>query len=116
MPAVRASRVQAPSAGTSVTMASNSIAAHVLMKKGKRGAAAYIHADCSGTATPNHLNELLDLLLNPRKAIDEWETIDWCKWLMAGGRTPDEYSGIGECRFFFIGYVTHFLFKLEYLG
>ncbi|GLV32959.1 Ubr3 ubiquitin ligase [Carabus blaptoides fortunei] len=75
-------------------MASNSIAAHVLMKKGKRGAAAYIHADCSGAASPHHLNELLDLLLNPRKAIDEWETIDWCKWLMAGGRTPDEFSTI----------------------
>lgn len=80
-------------------MASNSIAAHVLMKKGKRGAAAYIHADCSGATSPDHLNELLDLLLNPRKAIDEWETIDWCKWLMAGGRTPDEFSSIGKSYF-----------------
>ncbi|XP_069676263.1 E3 ubiquitin-protein ligase Ubr3 isoform X3 [Periplaneta americana] len=73
-------------------MASNSIAAHVLMKKGKRGAAAYVHADCSNSASPQHLSELLDLLLNPEKTIDEWETIDWCKWLMAGGRTPDEFS------------------------
>ncbi|PSN42091.1 E3 ubiquitin-protein ligase UBR3 [Blattella germanica] len=73
-------------------MASNSIAAHVLMKKGKRGAAAYVHADCSNSGSPQHLSELMDLILNPGKTIDEWETIDWCKWLMAGGRTPDEFS------------------------
>lgn len=75
-------------------MASNSIAAHVLMKKGKRGAAAYVHADCSNSTSPQHLNELLDVLLNPGKMIDEWETIDWCKWLIAGGKTPDDFSRI----------------------
>ncbi|XP_046390043.1 E3 ubiquitin-protein ligase Ubr3 isoform X2 [Ischnura elegans] len=68
------------------------VGAHVLMKKGKRGAAAYVKAECHNTASPVHLNELLDLLLNPEKAIDEWETIDWFKWLMAGGDTPDEFS------------------------
>ncbi|XP_043683976.1 E3 ubiquitin-protein ligase Ubr3 isoform X1 [Vespula pensylvanica] len=78
-------------------MASTSSAsAQVLMNKGKRGAAAYIHAECSNptidAAGPPHLNELLDILLNPSKPIDDWETIDWCKWLMAGGRTPDEYA------------------------
>ncbi|XP_012275050.1 E3 ubiquitin-protein ligase Ubr3 isoform X2 [Orussus abietinus] len=78
-------------------MASTSRAsAQVLINKGKRGAAAYIHADCSnsalGNGCPQHLNELLDILLNPSKPIDDWETIDWCKWLMAGGRTPDEFA------------------------
>ncbi|KAF5282499.1 hypothetical protein FQR65_LT14269 [Abscondita terminalis] len=74
-------------------MASNStFEAKVLMSKGKRAAAAYIHADCSQRTNPKHLNEVLDNLLNPAKAIDEWETIDWCKWLMAGGRTPDEFA------------------------
>ncbi|KAL1485543.1 hypothetical protein MTO96_010052 [Rhipicephalus appendiculatus] len=38
------------------------------------------------------LNELLDIILDPRKPIDIWDTIDWCKWLMAGGKTPDEFS------------------------
>jgi E3 ubiquitin-protein ligase UBR3 len=80
-------------------MASNSLAAHVLMKKGKRGAAAYVHAGCSNSASPQHLSELLDLLLNPEKTIDEWDTIDWCKWLIAGGRTPDEFSSIGKLLF-----------------
>lgn len=77
-------------------MASNStFEAKVLLAKGKRAAAAYIHADCCNATNPLHLNEVLDNLLNPAKAIDEWETIDWCKWLMAGGRTPDEFSSTG---------------------
>ncbi|CAH2096554.1 unnamed protein product [Euphydryas editha] len=67
--------------------------AQVLMKKGKRGAAAYIHADCA-SGSPQHLGPLLDVLLNPGKAIDEWETIDWCRWLLAGGRTPDEFAAV----------------------
>jgi E3 ubiquitin-protein ligase UBR3 len=66
------------------------------MKKGKRGAAVYVHADCASSSSPQHLYDLLAVLLNPRKAIDEWETIDWCKWLMAGGRTPDEFASIGK--------------------
>lgn len=83
------------------------------MYKGKRGAASYIHAECSnpgldsggdsgggvggssGSGSTQHLNELLDILLNPSKPIDDWETIDWCKWLMAGGRTPDEFASTG---------------------
>ncbi|XP_074027443.1 ubr3 ubiquitin ligase isoform X2 [Leptinotarsa decemlineata] len=76
-----------------VTMASTSrFEVKVLMSKGKRATAAYIHADCSNKRNPQHLKEVLDNLLNPHKAIDEWETIDWCKWLMAGGRTPDEFA------------------------
>lgn len=69
--------------------------AQVLMKKGKRGAAGYIHAECVN-GSPQHLGPLLDVLLNPSKAIDEWETVDWCRWLIAGGRTPDEFAAIGE--------------------
>lgn len=68
----------------------------VLLAKGKRAAAAYVHADVVNTDSPNHLRFFLDNLLNPAKPINEWETIDWCKWLMAGGRTPDEFSSIGE--------------------
>ncbi|XP_020290278.1 E3 ubiquitin-protein ligase UBR3 isoform X2 [Pseudomyrmex gracilis] len=69
------------------TSSSTSPDVQVLMGKGKRGAAAYISRDTGGC-----LNELLDVLLNPSTAIDDWETIDWCKWLMAGGRTPDEFA------------------------
>lgn len=79
------------------TMASSStFEAKVLMSKGKRATAAYIHADCSNKRNPEHLNEVLDNLLNPVKSIDDWETIEWCKWLMAGGRTPDEFANTGD--------------------
>ncbi|ODN00342.1 E3 ubiquitin-protein ligase UBR3 [Orchesella cincta] len=64
----------------------------VLLKKGYRAAAAYIHAECSRSTRPENLNKLLDNLLNPTKEIDNWETIEWCKWLMAGGCTPDEFA------------------------
>ncbi|XP_076270101.1 ubr3 ubiquitin ligase isoform X2 [Rhynchophorus ferrugineus] len=66
--------------------------AKVLMSKGKRATAAYIHADCAATRNPQHLKEVLDNLLNPAKSMDDWDTIDWCKWLMAAGRTPDEFA------------------------
>jgi len=67
----------------------------VLLKKGKRETAAYIHAECARSARPEHLTSLLDNLLDPLKEIDDWETTEWCRWLMAGGRTPDEFSSTG---------------------
>ncbi|BES96712.1 Putative zinc finger in N-recognin (UBR box) [Nesidiocoris tenuis] len=67
---------------------------HVLMKKGKRLAAAYIQAKCANSLHHRSLDDLLNILLNPAVAIDDVNTIDWCKWLMAGGRTPDEFSSI----------------------
>lgn len=79
------------------TSSSTSPDVQVLMGKGKRGAAAYISLatgrDTAGC--PPYLNELLDVLLNPSKPIDDWEIIDWCKWLMAGGRTPNEFASTG---------------------
>lgn len=41
------------------------------------------------------LQDLLNILLSPDKPIDDFETIEWCKWLMAGGRTPDEFFNTG---------------------
>lgn len=70
--------------------------AQILMKKGRRGAAAHVHADCANNTSSAILGDILDILLNPGKAIDEWETLDWMRWLMAGGRTPDEFSSIGK--------------------
>ena len=70
--------------------------AQVLMRKGKRGAAVYVKAECSRTTDPQQLNELLDTLLNPQKPIDELETVDWIKWLIAGGKTPDEFASTGQ--------------------
>ncbi|XP_076160459.1 ubr3 ubiquitin ligase isoform X2 [Ptiloglossa arizonensis] len=80
-------------------MASISITpAELIMNKGKRSAAAYVHAECSNSALntgcPQHLNEILNIILNPSDPITEWETVDWCQWLMAGGRKPEEFADI----------------------
>ena len=45
---------------------------------------------------PAHLEALLDYLLHPAKNIDDAETIDWCRWLVGGGRSPDDFSQTGE--------------------
>lgn len=47
-------------------------------------------------AGSHYLNLLLDDLLMPNKPINDPETIDWCKWLIAGGRIPDDFAQIGE--------------------
>lgn len=44
----------------------------------------------------HYLNLLLDDLLMPDKRINDPETIDWCKWLIAGGRIPEDFAQIGE--------------------
>ena len=75
--------------------------AEVLIRKGKRGAAAYVQAECNSakaepSKSPQHLNALLDHLLHPEKPIDDQETIDWCRWLVGGGRDFDDFAANGE--------------------
>ena len=40
----------------------------------------------------NDVQALLDHLLHPEKDINDTETVDWCRWLVGGGRTPDDFS------------------------
>lgn len=73
--------------------------AEVLIRKGKRGAAAYVQAECNSAKTepsksPQHLNALLDHLLHPEKNIDDQDTIDWCRWLVGGGRSYEDFAAI----------------------
>lgn len=94
--------------------------AYSLMKRGKRGAAAIIAAECcsidAAAATAQQslqndsgndevetalvpckiLDNLLDVLLNPYDAIGEWNNLDWIRWIMAGGKTLDEFSSAGN--------------------
>lgn len=102
------------------TTASGSIVqqspAYALMKRGKRGAAEIIATDCCNIAaiaaasaqredeTADNspllrcalLDNLLDVLLNPYDAIGEWNNLDWLRWLMAGGKTLDEFNAAGK--------------------
>ena len=45
--------------------------------------------------TPQHLDALLDYLLNPEKDIKDQDTIDWCRWLVGGGRSYEDFASNG---------------------
>ena len=69
-----------------------------IFKKGKKIVAADIQFEClRSERKEDHklLNHLLDNLLDPRKPISDAETIDWIRWLLASGRTPDEFAELG---------------------
>lgn len=106
--------------------------AYALMKRGKRGAAALIAADCCNEAAAHQqqqnngggdidaadsalircklLDNMLDVLLNPYDAIGEWNNLDWLRWLMAGGKTLDEFSSAGMLKYItFLKYLNTFL-------
>lgn len=99
-----------PSVATAATAASGQPTAQQLKTiSGKRAAAAYINNDLANSAAlaalagqqpqPQHqqlLDEFLHLILNPEWRIDDSDNIEWCKFLIAGGRTPAEFAAIGE--------------------
>ncbi|GIY97038.1 e3 ubiquitin-protein ligase ubr3 [Caerostris extrusa] len=67
-------------------------AAEVLIKKGKRATAAYIQGVCSSQSNTDVTNEVFDSILNPLAPINSWNGIDWCRWLLAGGKAPEDYT------------------------
>lgn len=69
-----------------------------IVDKGKRGAAEYIKTSRS----PNCLDLVLDRFLNHETPINDNESIEWIKWLIAGGETPDDFTAIGELSVFYI--------------
>jgi len=69
-----------------------------LMKRGEREVARYIKqmCFCSGEdVRMNELIELLDFLLDPSKGLDEHDRLKWCKALIAGGVTFEEFAKTG---------------------
>jgi len=71
----------------------------VLLKRNKKAAAAYIKAEFARNFKPDYLQRLLEVLLNPLENIDKFDTVEWCRWLMAGGCTPDEFASTGKLNF-----------------
>lgn len=69
-----------------------------IVGKGKRGAAEYIKT----CRSPEILNEILDRILSHEISINDSESIDWIRWLMAGGNTPENFTALGE-------YINEFL-------
>lgn len=71
------------------------VLATMVMQKGLSGGASFINNECVNGKS-DYLNCVLDVILNPEKNINNIENIEWCKWLIAGGRTPDEFANIGK--------------------
>ncbi|KAK8389615.1 hypothetical protein O3P69_008957 [Scylla paramamosain] len=95
------------SSGSSTASSQKDIlTAQLLLKKGKRYAASYLKDECLRNLSPDDseaphaqgrgefLDLVLTMLLNPAMPMKDWDTVDWLKWLMAGGKTPDEFFSI----------------------
>jgi hypothetical protein len=62
----------------------------------RRSMASMIQRECSSFGASWQLDALLDEVLAPDKQIDNLDDIEWCKWIIASGRTPLEFASIGE--------------------
>lgn len=71
------------------------VIAAMVMQKGFRDGAAFINNECVNGKT-EYLNCVLDVILNPEKNIENLDYIEWCKWLIAGGRSPDDFASKGK--------------------
>lgn len=80
-------------------MDSEETTAQIIMRKGKRGAAAFINDEMiysNGKPSSDKLTALLRTILDPDSQIDDTENIDWCKWIIAGGRTLTDFAATGK--------------------
>lgn len=68
----------------------------LLRQKGKRATANLIQSECSANGCSENLDAMLDDLLSPDKDIYDSDNIEWCKWIIAGGKSPSEFSSIGK--------------------
>ncbi|XP_059822600.1 E3 ubiquitin-protein ligase ubr3 isoform X1 [Hypanus sabinus] len=64
-----------------------------LLRRDKRSVAASLKAECSRSDGKGAqlLGELLDSVLSPKRPVAEAEVIEWCKCLMAGGESFDDF-------------------------
>ena len=73
--------------------------ATALLKRSKRSVAVSMKSECHKQADSQKLVDFLNTLLDPEKRgkqIDDYETLDWCRWLIAGGNTFEEFAKTGE--------------------
>lgn len=67
-----------------------------LLKRGKRTVATHFKTEFKRCGNNKSLNEFMNYLFDPRsKSIDDVDVLDWCRWLIAGGVTFDEFSKTG---------------------
>lgn len=76
----------------------------MLMKRGKRSVAKYFRDENNRQSVKQQLLDFVDFLLDPKKPIDDFETLDWCRWIIAGGVPFDEFSREGMLAYIKIRY------------
>lgn len=67
-----------------------------LKLQGKKTTASVIHQELSANGHSETLNIMLDDLLSPDRVITDSDNIEWCKWIIASGKSPNDFSTQGE--------------------
>ncbi|XP_029716977.1 E3 ubiquitin-protein ligase Ubr3 [Aedes albopictus] len=80
--------------GAGGSSSSSHITLERLKEKGKKLASAHVQRELAVTGQSEALELLLDEFLSPIRPIADADSIEWCKWLIAGGRTPGEFASI----------------------
>lgn len=88
------SQTRLGSASVSYTNSGSNIGG--LMKRDKRTVAVYLKEESSKANNLKPLIDHLDYILDPHKPIDDFESLDSCKWIIAGGLTFEEFGKKGN--------------------
>lgn len=70
--------------------------AKTIKERGKQKVAHEIYTELLAKGHSSDLDVIIDELLDLDTRIDDSENIDWCRWLIAGGKTPTEFIQTGE--------------------
>lgn len=63
-----------------------------LKAQGKKATASLIHQELSSNGYSETLDLMLEDLLTPDKNIADTDNIEWCKWIIASGKSPNDFS------------------------
>ncbi|XP_048246065.1 E3 ubiquitin-protein ligase UBR3-like [Haliotis rufescens] len=63
-----------------------------LLKRSKRSVATYFKGENARQTNLQKFHDFLEHLLAPQRPIDDLEPLEWCRWLIAGGSTFDEFA------------------------
>ncbi|KAK6165726.1 hypothetical protein SNE40_022591 [Patella caerulea] len=65
---------------------------NALLKRSKRSVATHFRGEFSRHHNSQKLNEFLDTILDPTEKLDDSDKVEWCRCLIAGGSTFEEFS------------------------
>lgn len=71
----------------------------MLRSLGKKATASVIHQELSANGHSDTLDIMLDDLLSSDKSITDTDNIEWCKWIIASGKSPNDFSTQGKIQF-----------------